>query len=79
MRNRLYRVYLWRAQGAARLVVEVRAPGSEAALQAVMQARNIPYVFAACVVPDNDRLPIADYQHVRCSLARPGEHGVKMR
>jgi len=79
MHNRLYRVYLWRAQGAARLVVEVRASGSEAALQAVMQARNIPYVFAAYVVPDNDRLPIADYQHVRCSVARPGEHSVKMR
>jgi hypothetical protein len=79
MRSRLYRVYLWRAQGAARLVVEVRASDSEAALQAVMRARNIPYVFAACVVPDNDRLPIADYQHVRCSLARPGEQGVKMR
>jgi hypothetical protein len=79
MRTRLYRVYLWRVPSAARQVIEVRASGSEAALQAVMQARNIPYVFAACVVPDNNRLPIADYQHVRCSLARPGEHSVKMR
>jgi hypothetical protein len=70
--KRLYRVYLWRMPGAMRLAEQVWAPDSEAALYQVMRAKRVSYSPYACVVPDNERLPIVDYQHVRCSLEADG-------
>jgi hypothetical protein len=67
-----YRVYLWRMPGATRLVGEVWASSDEAALYQVMRAKRVSYSPYACVVPDNERLPIVDYQHVRCSLEADG-------
>jgi hypothetical protein len=65
---RCYCVYLWRMPGATRLVGEVHASSGEAALYQVMRMKRVSYSPYACVVPDNERLPIVDYQHVRCSL-----------
>jgi len=74
----LYRVYLWRMPGAVRVVEEVRASSGMAALYQTMRARRVAYSPSAYVVPDNDRLPIEDYEHVRCTLdadARSGQAG----
>ena len=64
----MYRVYLWRMPGAVRVVEEVRASSGMAALYQAMRARRVAYSPEAYVVPDNDRLSIEDYQHVRCTL-----------
>jgi hypothetical protein len=68
----LYRVYLWRMPGAVRVVEEVRTSSGMAALYQAMRARRVAYSPAAYVVPDNDRLPIEDYEHVRCTLDASG-------
>lgn len=73
--KRLYRVYLWRMPGAVRVVEEVRAASGMAALYQAMRARRVAYSPAAYVVPDNDRLPIEDYQQVRCTLDAAGHSG----
>jgi hypothetical protein len=73
--KRLYRVYLWRMPGAMRVVEEVWAPSGMAALYQAMRARGVAYSPAAHVVPDNDRLPIEDYEHVRCTLDAAGHSG----
>ena len=80
--KRLYRVYLWRMPGAVRVVEEVWASSGRVALYQAMQRRRVAYSPSAYVVPDNDRLPIEDYEHVRCTLdadARSGQAGRSAR
>jgi len=71
-----FRVYLWKslASQEPEVVEQVQAADAEAALQQVMRAHHVPYVYYAWVVPEDESLSCVDRHHVRCLSARQDGH-----